>query len=30
MDELFEHVLDRERHGHREVQQFDADTGHLD
>jgi ribosomal protein L37AE/L43A len=30
LDELFEHVLDRGRHGYREVQQLDADTGHLD
>jgi len=30
LDELFGHVLDREMHGHREVQRFDSDTGHLD
>jgi len=30
LDELFGHVLDRERHGHREVQRHDADTQHLD
>jgi len=29
LDELFGHVLDREMHGHREVQRFDAHTGHL-
>jgi hypothetical protein len=30
LDDLHDHVLLREMHGHREVQRFDADTGHLD
>jgi hypothetical protein len=30
LDDLYDHVLLREMHGHREVQRFDADTGHLD
>jgi hypothetical protein len=30
LDQLFGHVLEREMHGHRQVQRIDSDTEHLE